>query len=437
MDCVNNNHSLAMVPYVRHRDEAEQSDVCMQETIKGGMQLVKDSFNSHMRSLEENRYISTYKALNLGGKETPESKMIRSAISICPTHSEEETAQRLSTYNMAIQYLGNLTDEELSKLLTIATPLSSGTGGDVLSTEVEGVTVFVKKIRLTTLEQQHVKSTLNLFELPAYYQYGVGSMGFGVWREIAAHEMTTQWVLNGECQNFPLMYHYRTLQRSTPPTLPTQEQLEDRQRYVKYWDDSAAVGERAKAANSATADVVVFMENLPQTLYKWLRAEGDKGSLTEQSMAKLERELNMVAGFMKSRGFLHFDAHFHNIMASNNHVYFADFGLAMSHKFDFSAEEMAFFEKHSDYDRYYLAAELVKNSIAVTAPEQSNVFLDEYLSGKKMTSILSSAVASIADRYRPIAVLMDKFMHGLVEGSKSTPYPKTELSQEWTKLQEI
>ncbi|MBA3603627.1 MAG: hypothetical protein H0W50_08300 [Parachlamydiaceae bacterium] len=266
MDFVNNNHSVAMVPYVRQDDGTMQSYVyrsAPKETIKVGMQLVNDCFSSHIRSLEENRYISTYKALNLGGKKTPESRMIRSAIAICPTHSEEETAQRFSAYNKATQYLSNLTDEDLSELLTTATHLGSATGGDVLSMEVEGVPLFVKKIRLTTLEQQHVGSTLNLFELPTYYQYGVGSMGFGVWREISAHEMTTKWVLNGECQNFPLMYHYRILQRTSPPTMPTPEQLEERQRYVDYWDGSTAVGKRAQAANSASADVVVFMENLP------------------------------------------------------------------------------------------------------------------------------------------------------------------------------
>ncbi|MBA3602373.1 MAG: protein kinase family protein [Parachlamydiaceae bacterium] len=437
MAFVNNNHSLAMVPYVRQSDVAEQSQVCAHEPIKARVQRVMDSFCAHMKSLEENRYLSTYKALQLGGKETMESRMIRSAIAICPTHSEEETALRLFNYNKATQYLSHLTDENLSELLTTATPLGSGIGGEVLSMEVEGVPLFVKKIRLTPIEQQHLGSTLNLFELPSYYQYGVGSMGFGVWREISAHEMTTQWVLNGECQNFPLMYHYRALQRSTPPTMPTSEQLEERQRYVDDWNGSSTVGIRAQAADLASADVVVFMENFPQTLYKWLKAEGDKGNLTEQSIANLERELNMVTAFMKSRGFLHFDAHFHNILASNDHVYFADFGLAMSHKFDCSLEEMTFFEKHSSYDRYYVVSELVKNAIAATVHEGSEVLLNAYLSTEKMTTTLPSAVASIAERYRPIAVLMDKFFQGLRKESKSTPYPEAELSREWAKLQDM
>ncbi len=298
--------------------------------------------------------------------------------------------------------------------------------------EVEGVPIFVKKIRLTDIEKENARSTQNLFELPVYYQYGVGSMGFGVWREIAAHEMTTQWVLNGECQNFPLMYHSRVLERS--PILskpPTQEELKGKQGYIEYWDGSSAVGRRSEAADTASADVVVFMESFSQTLDKWLSIEGDKGG----DFLKVERELNLVAAFMKSRGFLHFDAHFDNVLANNNHIYFADFGLATSRRFDLSPEERAFLEKHIDYDRYYVVAELAQRAIVTTLREDEREgALNAYLSPEKMTIMLSSAIDSIAQRYRPIAVLMSNFFRGLREHSKSTPYPESELAQEWTKL---
>lgn len=122
-------------------------------------------------------------------------------------------------------------------------------------------------------------------------------------------------------------------------------------------------------------------------------------------------------------------------MATDNHVYFADFGLAMSRRFDLLPEENAFFEKHSDYDRYYVITELAKNAIAAVVHEEDAILLDTYLSTKKMTIALPPAVASIAQRYRPIAVLMDKFFQGLRRESKSTPYPKIELEREWNKLQ--
>jgi len=227
------------------------------------------------------------------------------------------------------------------------------------------------------------------------------------------------------------MYHTRVLERS--PGLskpPTQEEIEERQRYVEYWDGSSAIGRRSEAASTASADVVVFMESLPQTLDKWLSIEGGKGDLL-----KVERELNLVAAFMKSRGFLHFDAHFHNILAHNNHIYFADFGLATSRKFDLSPEERAFLEKHIDYDRYYVVAELGQSAVVATLKEEEmEDALNAYLSPGKMTVVLPSALNSIAERCRPIATLIYRFFHGLREHSKSTPFPEAELAREWAKL---
>jgi serine/threonine protein kinase len=207
------------------------------------------------------------------------------------------------------------------------------------------------------------------------------------------------------------------------------QKLEDRRHYVEYWDGSSSVGVRAEAVDSATADVVIFMERFPQTLWKSLCSNDGK-----ENLKQIERELNLVTTFMKSRGFLHFDAHFHNILAGNRHVYFADFGLAISQEFNLSLEEEAFFQKHSDYDRCYVVAELARRVISSTlGKEKSEVVLDTYFSNEKMTVMLPSTVASIGRRYRPIAILMDKFFRSLREGSKSTPYPEAELTREWNK----
>jgi hypothetical protein len=73
----------------------------------------------------------------------------------------------------------------------------TGIGGTTALLEIEGSTVFVKRIRgFTDIERQpeHVMSTANLIELPTFCQYGlsgIGSPGFGVWRELATHMMTT------------------------------------------------------------------------------------------------------------------------------------------------------------------------------------------------------------------------------------------------------
>ncbi len=124
--------------------------------------------------------------------------------------------------------------------------------------------------------------------------------------------------------------------------------------------------------------------------------------------------------------FLHFDAHFHNILAHNNHPYFADFGLSISEKFDLSAEERAFFNKHRDYDSHFVIAELAQRLIVAATGEEAAA--DDYLSDQHRVMELAPAVASIAERYRPIAMLMGNFFQALRE-SKNTPYPASDLAQ--------
>ena len=105
--------------------------------------------------------------------------------------------------------------------------MHEGIGGKSALISIDDTSVFVKKVPLTDLEQlpQHFMSTANLFNLPLGYQYGIGSAGigsagFGAWRELAAHIMTTNWVITGECANFPIMYHWRILPSHLPLILP-------------------------------------------------------------------------------------------------------------------------------------------------------------------------------------------------------------------------
>src|SRR5579859_506213 len=82
--------------------------------------------------------------------------------------------------------------------------------------EIGKTKVFVKRVPVTDLEYHHAFSTRNLYDLPTYYNYGVGSAGFGVYRELVAHIKTTNWVLEGAIATFPLMYHYRLMPYSGP-----------------------------------------------------------------------------------------------------------------------------------------------------------------------------------------------------------------------------
>ncbi|PSL00079.1 hypothetical protein CLV63_102205 [Murinocardiopsis flavida] len=128
-------------------------------------------------------------------------------------HPDPRRGARLADYATAAASLAPLSDRRLRALVDGAAPVGSGIGGSTAELTVDGVRVFVKKVPLTDLERrpENVRSTANLFGLPTYYQYGVGSAGFGAWRELAAHAMTTAWVLADAYPGFPLMYHWRVL----------------------------------------------------------------------------------------------------------------------------------------------------------------------------------------------------------------------------------
>lgn len=127
-------------------------------------------------------------------------------------------AARLAGYGAVATELSLLSDHRLKELVASAVPLGSGIGGRSAELEIAGRRVFVKRVPLTDIElrPEHVRSTANVFGLPTFYQYGAGSAGFGAWRELAAHTLTTHWVLGGAYAGFPLMYHWRVLPDSPP-----------------------------------------------------------------------------------------------------------------------------------------------------------------------------------------------------------------------------
>lgn len=115
---------------------------------------------------------------------------------------------RLVAHSDIATSLALLSDHELAELVEAGTPLGTSVGGRSAMIEVDGRRVFVKRMQLTDVERrpENVRSTANVFGAPAYCHYGIGAVpspGFGVWRELATHEMTTNWVLSGRFPGFP------------------------------------------------------------------------------------------------------------------------------------------------------------------------------------------------------------------------------------------
>ncbi|WP_077060019.1 hypothetical protein [Streptomyces sp. MP131-18] len=341
---------------------------------------------------------------------------------------------RLAAHSAVSTSLALCGDRALHELVNTAEPIGSGIGGKASLLEVAGTPVFVKRVPVTDLERQpeHVRSTANLFELPVFCHYGVGTIagpGFGAWRELAVHTMTTNWVLTAEHEGFPLMYHWRVLPDSTP--LP--EDLADTERAVAYRGGSSQVRRRIEALQQSSASVALFLEYIPQSLHQWLGTQVEAGDeAANRACAMVERELAAGVSFMNDRRLLHFDAHFENILTDGRRLYFADYGLAISSQFELSQGEADFFERHQTYDRCYTATYLVNWLVTALFGYQREdrdgryELVRAYAEGKRPTGIPEEAAAILA-RHAPIAAVISDFNLKFQRRSRQTPYPLEEI----------
>ncbi|WP_406150963.1 protein kinase family protein [Streptomyces sp. NBC_01012] len=344
-----------------------------------------------------------------------------------------QPAARVSALAAVGARLSLLSDRRLGDAVAAGPALGSGIGGRRAEMEVAGVPVFVKRVPLTDIElrPEHVRSTANLFELPLFYQYGVGSAGFGAWRELAAHLMTTAWVLRNEYAGFPLLYHWRVLPDRAPADFA--DEFGGIAGAVAHWEGSSAVRRRLEAIGRSSFSLVLFLEHVPRTLGAWLARTRDAGWTEpggDSPYLWAEDALLKGTEFMSSRGLVHFDTHFDNLLTDGQLVYFADFGLASSRDFELSSPEAAFLTDHLLYDRCYAPGHLLRHHLpeAVRGGAEHEVFLREWMAGRRPDGV-PPGIGAIIDRHAPHAVVLDGFHRRLITESKRTPFPAEEVRQ--------
>jgi hypothetical protein len=319
---------------------------------------------------------------------------------------------RRGVYDRLSAHLAALSDDAVAELIESGRPVRTSRHGAGAVLEVEGVPVFVKQVALTDLERApgNIRSTANLFDLPLYYQYGVGSTGFGAWRELDVSLKVTDWVRSSACPHFPLLHHWRVLPKPAPGP-PTPEQLARLDQVVEYWGGASSIRARRERLRDASAKLVLCLEYFPETLTSWLQglaAAGGEG--LDASFAMVETQLSAIAAFVNAHGMLHFDLHGLNVLTDGEQLFAADFGLAICADFELSRAEREFFDRHQAYDRGFVSLCLVAQFDAVGATA-------------------SPATAAMIDAHRPAADIMRGFLEGLRDGSKTTPCPMAELER--------
>ncbi|MFK4104741.1 protein kinase family protein [Streptomyces sp. NPDC019531] len=334
---------------------------------------------------------------------------------------------RLSTHADTATALALLSGRDLAELVASGTPAGAGIGGQATLLDVDGVRVFVKQLPLTDVElhPDHMRSTANLFEMPARCHYGIGALcspGFGAWRELAVHEMTTNWVRSGRFPGFPLLHHWRVLP-DTPQPLP--EELADAERTVAYWGGGRA---RIEALRTANASLALFLEYVPRTVHDWLH-EQLRTDDADAACSLVEQGLESVTGFLQKQQLIHFDAHFRNILTDGQQLYLADYGLALSSRFQLAPPERDFYDGHRHYDRAYALSYLVHWLVVDQyglARDEREDFIRDCADGMSPEGI-PRATAALISRYARLAVVVGDFNRRLERESPLTPYPYEEV----------
>lgn len=315
-------------------------------------------------------------------------------------------------------------DDELAALLRAAPTGAVGVGGGSAVLDVDGATVFAKRIPITDRELAHPHSTANLFGLPTTCQYGMHPLagpGFGAWRELAASTTVTEGVLAGESESFALLHHWRVL----PGRPPVASEHRDVEAVVAQFGGDPAVRTRLEELAGARSSLVLFLEHLPGRLVDRLNHDPVASAET------FERQLFEIVAFLRSREMLHMDGHVANMRADDDRIYLVDFGLATSPRFDLSDAERDFVTDNIDHDADYAAMRLVNWLVTTVCgvpvptsggPAARNAYVRRCARGDVPQDVPAS-VAGILARHAPAAARSNDFYWRLVDGDIHARYP--------------
>lgn len=326
---------------------------------------------------------------------------------------------RVRRHKEISSFLASLGDDTIASLLAEATTKQSGFGGRTARLQVGDVQVFCKMVPLTDLEVDAGVhgSTENVFCLPTYYQYGIGSVGFGAWRELAAHAITTDWVLKGLHDQFPLLHHWRVLP-CAEGTVIDQEAYEYLSHAAAIAKDEAVIRRRLDAIGESKAMIVLITEYFPQTLSEWLIEKLNSDLSSARSAVKFVQQSGRSAiSFMQSKNFVHFDTHLDNILTDGSSLYFSDFGLAVHESFALTPDEKLFAARHNEYDAARFASSLV-HTICRALPG-GEVWPQELQSLRLHASGLPAEAISALEALAPTASYMAQFSRTLMTTNRN------------------
>ena len=149
------------------------------------------------------------------------------------------------------------------------------------------------------------------------------------------------------------MHHYRIVKKAKKPRKLTKSKIKKHNEYVKYWNSSKRIDHYILERKSAEYEIVIFLEYVPHIFMKWLKPNVSRiNEMTGKVFKAFE--------FLRSKGIIHFDAHFANILTDGKNIFLTDFGLALDKEYKLNNNEREFFKKHQFYDHMIISRLLLR-----------------------------------------------------------------------------
>ena len=244
--------------------------------------------------------------------------------------------------------LTKLSNEDIKKIITVKKTDKFKKWGLNKVYMLNKNKIFIKAIPVAKLFMENILDTTNLYNVPAFYNYGFGSAGVNPWRELILHIKTTNYVLDDdiECDFFPLLYHYRIIEDDNNNN---NDNIESglSPRLMKRWNNDKNIKKYLKDRINSKHKIVLFLEYIPNVAYKYLEK-------SYNFVENFYEQTKHIIIFCNKNGILHNDSHLGNYIIDNKKkVYLTDFGLSLSEDFNLSIDEKKFMRMNVNLDKYY------------------------------------------------------------------------------------
>lgn len=337
--------------------------------------------------------------------------------------------ERIDNARSISDMLAGLDESGVRKLIDSAGPVGVGIGGTTKTARIGETTVFVKQLPLTGIEEANPTSTAGRMPLPFVCHYGIGSPAHGVGRELAAHQVTSEWVQAGAEDFFPILLGWRVLDLKCDADLSEFDGAEPQRRWGKHWP---RVQDKLTAMKDASQSLVLFLEYVPETLGAWIRGSLAAGT-GETVFADVVGQIIEATAWMKAQEFQHFDVHPGNILVREGRLLFTDFGLALYRGFDLTPDEKASMATHGGFDRDTALMHLfhwVLFELGYTSGPQRLALLraaaaDPATPALEPVRVALGESADLIALHAPVAVYITELFGVLLKDASATQYDST------------